>query len=201
MITRLLFTTALALALAFSPANAGQHVIDPAHTNVGFSVKHMVIANVQGKFDKFEGGFFLDGKGELANVTASIDAASINTAIKDRDDHLRSPDFLDVATYPKLTFVSKKVTRKGNNYAILGDLTVRGVTKPVTLNAELLGTVKDPWGKMRAGFHAETVINRKEFGANFHKVLEAGGLVVDDMVKIVLDVEGVLQEPAPEAKK
>ncbi|MBI4828266.1 MAG: polyisoprenoid-binding protein [Nitrospinae bacterium] len=201
MITRLLFTTALALALAFSPALAGQHVIDPAHTTVGFAVKHLVISNVQGKFDKFEGGFVLDDKGELSGVTASIDAASINTAIKDRDDHLRSPDFLDVAKFPTLTFVSKKVTRKGNTYAIAGDLTIRGVTKPVTLNAELLGRVKDPWGFMRAGFHAETVINRKDFGANFHKVLEAGGLVVDDMVKIALDVEGILQQPAAEAKK
>lgn len=180
-----------AAVLTFSSANADTYDVDPDHTRIGFAVKHMVISEVRGEFLKFSGSFELDDKGSLTGISAKIEMASLNTRVEKRDNHLRSPDFFDVKKYPLMTFVSKKVTHKGNKYSVIGDLTIKKVTKSVTLTGELLGRVVGFMGEHRAGFKAEVKINRKDFGVSFHKILETGGLVVGDEVKIILDVEGV----------
>lgn len=164
---------------------------DPAHSSVGFVVRHMMVSNVRGEFTQFSISVTtLGDKPETAQVQVSIDAASIDTRIADRDKHLRSADFLDVQKYPTITFVSKKVEPAGGGvFRVSGDLTIKGVTKPVVLEAEASPAMKDPWGNLRVGVHATTTINRKDFGVSWHKVLDTGELVVSDDVRVILDVE------------
>ena len=188
------------VAVAFAPAGAATYDIDPSHTRIGFAVKHMVISVVKGEFQKFSGTFELDEAGVLTGAEAAIDTASVYTRDKKRDDHLRSPDFFDAENHPKITFVSKRITNKGNKYTVIGDLTIRGVTKSIILTGEKLGEATDPWGNHRAGFQAEGKINRKDFGVSFHKVLETGGFVVGDEVTLSLDVEGIKRKAPGEEK-
>lgn len=169
--------------------------IDATHSRVGFAVKHMVVATVKGHFNVLSGTLNID-EANPANswVEAEIDAASIDTRDAGRDGHLRAADFLDVEKFPKITFKSTKVEPLGDNeYNIIGDLTLHGVTKPVVLKAEYAGTIKDPYGNNRAGFEAYTKISRKDFGLAFNALLETGGAVVGDEVKIDLDLEAVTQ--------
>lgn len=191
MVYRALVLSALSAILFFGQAPAATYDVDPAHTRIGFAVKHMVISVVRGEFQKFSGTFDINDNGVLTATEATIDVASLNTREEKRDNHLRSPDFFDAENHPEMKFVATKITGKDNKYTVFGDLTIRGVTKPVVLTGEKLGEATDPWGNQRAGFHAEGQINRKDFGVNFHKVLETGGLVVADEVTIELDVEGV----------
>ncbi len=185
----------LALGAVLIPAFswAAQFSIDPAHSAVIFKVKHLSISTVTGRFEKFSGTFDFDGQGiKSSKVEAVITAASINTDVSKRDEHLRSADFFDVEKYPELKFVSKGVKDvKKNKFKILGDLTMHGVTKPVVLDAEFGGEVKDPWGNTRVGFNAATKINRKEYGLTYGKALETGGLVVGEEVTIILEIEGI----------
>jgi polyisoprenoid-binding protein YceI len=168
--------------------------IDTTHSSVTFSIRHLVIAKVRGHFKTFSGSLQLDeadlGK---SSVSVEIDAASIDTHEAKRDEHLRSADFFDVAQFPKLSFVSKKLELEGKQVVrVVGDLTIHGVTKEVTLAVEDLGRAKDPWGNQRAAFAASTSINRKDFGLTWNQVLEAGGVMVADKVDISLDVQAVL---------
>lgn len=163
--------------------------VDPVHTNVMFKVKHMMISHVSGKFEKFEGVFELEGS-ELTGLKGEIEAASLNTDEKERDKHLRSADFFDVAKYPKITFVLEKV--EGDK--AYGKLTIKDVTKDVVLEYELGGVMKDPWGATRAGVTLEGKINRKDFGLKWNKALEAGGVLVGDVVKMEVSIEGVLEK-------
>ncbi|MBI5178571.1 MAG: polyisoprenoid-binding protein [Nitrospinae bacterium] len=186
---------ALALAVFFQPVFAAQYAVDKAHSNVGFSVKHMVISNVKGNFGDFAGTFSFDEKSKaLTAANAVIKVASVNTNEPKRDDHLRSPDFFDAQKFPEMSFVMKKAAATGDKLRVTGDLTIRGVTKEVTLEGEFLGAVKDPWGNQRAGFTASGTINRNDFGVSFNKVLETGGLVVGNEVKLSLEIEGVQQK-------
>ncbi len=164
---------------------------DPAHSSVAFAVRHMMVSNVRGEFTRFSISVTtLGDKPETAQVQVSIDSDSIDTRIADRDKHLRSADFLDVEKYPTITFVSKNVEAAGGGrYRVAGDLTIKGVTKPVVLEAEVSPVMKDPWGNLRVGVHATTTINRKDFGIVWHKVLDTGELVVGDEVRVILDVE------------
>lgn len=166
---------------------------DKSHSTVGFKVKHMVIANVKGQFNSYDGSIEFDGKDfSTAAVQVTVDVASIDTQNEDRDKHLRSSDFFLADSFPKMTFKSKKVVPgTGNEFKIVGDLTLRGVTKEVTLDAEFNGTIDDPWGNTRAGFSATAKIDRQDFGLAFNKVLETGGLVVSDEVKIEIEVEAI----------
>jgi len=171
--------------------------IDPMHTSAHFTVKHMMVSNVRGDFAKVSGTVNYDGKNlAKSNVTATIDTSSINTNEEKRDEHLKSPDFFDVAKYPVITFKSTKVLSEANGFKVIGDLTLHGVTKPVTLIAETLpAPIKDPYGNLRTGTEAKTKINRKDFGLSFEKNLDNGGALVGDDVDITIDVE-LTQKPA-----
>jgi polyisoprenoid-binding protein YceI len=184
---------ALTLALGVNGFAQSSHwEIDPAHSNASFTVRHMMVSNVRGEFAKLAGGLEVAGDDPTTTkVNVSIDAGSIDTREPKRDAHLRSADFLDVAKFPTITFTSKKVERAGEGrFKIVGDLTIHGVTKEVTLDVEeLTPAVKDLNGNLRVGAHATTHINRKEFGLVWNMALEAGGVLVGDEVNITIDVE------------
>ena len=172
--------------------------IDPEHTNVGFKVKHLMVTNVKGLFEKFTGTVDLNEKDiTKSKVDVSIDTKSINTNVVKRDEHLRSADFLDVAKYPAMTFTSKKVAKAGKGkLKVTGDLTLHGVTKEVVLDVEgPSAESKDPWGNIRKGASATARINRKDFGLNWNKALETGGFVVGDDVLISLEIEMIKVQP------
>src|SRR5262245_25930010 len=167
--------------------------IDPAHSGINFSVRHMVVSKVRGRFTRFSGTLAIDDA-DLARSTveATIDAASIDTGTAQRDAHLRSPDFLDVERFPEIRFRSTRIHKLGDDlYHVAGDLTIRGVTRQLVLDVELGGRAKDPWGNERIGFTASTSLDRKEFGLTWNQALEAGGLLVGDRVDIELEVEAV----------
>jgi polyisoprenoid-binding protein YceI len=167
---------------------------DPAHSSFGFSVKHLGIATVRGTFGEFEGKIVLDGDLADAKVTGSAKAASIDTSQPDRDTHLRSADFFDAETYPELTFDSTSVTEiDEETFEITGDLTMHGVTKPITLKAELQGTEVDPWGNDRVGFEITGQLERSDWGMKFNQALGSGNLAVSDKVKLALDISAVKQ--------
>jgi len=176
--------------------------IDPMHTKAGFTVKHMMVSNVRGDFAKVTGSARYDGKSlENSEVTAVIDANSINTDEPQRDQHLKSPDFFDAAKYPTINFKSKKVEAGSDQFKITGDLTIHGVTKTVTLTAEPLPPpIKDPHGFLRTGTEAKTKINRKDFNLAFDKVMDNGGALVGDEVDITIDVE-LIQKPSTASSK
>ncbi len=169
--------------------------IDAAHSEIQFKVKHLMISNITGNFTSFDSTVQTNGD-DFSSAVVSFEANvdSITTKNADRDKHLQAEDFFHAASYPKVTFVSKEVKKVDDeNYKVSGDLTVRGVTKPVELNAEYGGIVTDPWGQVKAGFELTGKINRKDYGLSFHAVTEAGGLVVGDEVKLHLAVEYVKQ--------
>ena len=173
----------------------GTWAIDPSHTRVGFSAKHAMVATVRGQFSEFTGALTLDGGApEKSAAEITISAASISTSSDDRDNHLRSGDFLDVENYPELTFRSTGVRYDGgDDFVMFGDLTIRGTTRPVELAVELEGLASDPFGNERIGFSGETTISRKDFGLTWNVALEAGGVLVSDKVKITLDVSAIKQ--------
>jgi polyisoprenoid-binding protein YceI len=167
--------------------------LDTAHTSINFSIRHMVVSKVRGHFAKFSGGVNLDD-GDLTQsvVEATIDASSIDTGTPQRDAHLRSPDFFDVERFPELRFRSTRIEKVDDErYRVVGALTIRDVTREVTLDVEYGGRAKDPWGNERAGFIAKAVLDRKNFGLGWNQVLEAGGVLVGDRVDIGLDVQAV----------
>lgn len=170
--------------------------IDPAHTSAEFIARHMMVTNVRGKFTDVSGTVHFEPANPTAtSVDVTISAASVTTGANDRDNHLRSPDFFDVEKYPHLTFRSTKVESTGNNTAkLIGDLTIRDVTRPVTLDVEFIGTGKNPWGMTVAGFEASTRINREDFGLTWNVALEAGGVLVGKEIKIELAVQTILAE-------
>lgn len=170
--------------------------IDPSHSSANFSIKHMMIAKVHGGFDRMSGTLEFDpGQLAVAKVDVSLDAASINTRETQRDTHLKSPDFLDVEKYPTLRFVSTKIEATGSGeFTVTGDLSLHGVTKPVTLQVEGPSSeMKDPWGQSKIGVSATGKIKRKDFGLNWNAALEAGGFLVGDEVAITLDVQFIKQ--------
>lgn len=176
-----------------------QWQIDPAHSAAHFSVRHLMISNVRGEFTKLSGSAVMDpADPSKSTVEVTIQAASINTREPQRDEHLRSADFLDVANYPTIIFKSKRNEAvELEYYKLTGDLTIRGVTKEVTLDVEgPTPPVKDPWGNVRAGVTASTKINRKDFGLVWNALVEGGGVMVGDEVKITLEAELIQQAPS-----
>ena len=192
MLVVALFSISLAASLE-SRAEAVTYVIDPDHSQVIFKVKHMGISTVTGRFDLVEGNYtFDDADVSKSSVETTIQTASINTNKQKRDDHLKSPDFLNVDKNPTITFKSKEVKKgDGDDFTIVGDLTINGVTKQVELDAEYGGKAVDPMGNERTAFTAETRIDRKDYGITWNKTLDSGGLVVGDDVRIQLEVEGI----------
>jgi polyisoprenoid-binding protein YceI len=176
-------------------------VIDPAHTEVNFTVRHMMISNVRGQFQKLSGTIEFDEANPAATtIDVQIEAASVNTREEKRDSHLRSPDFFDAAQYPYLIFKSRRVEMTDASHARLtGDLTIRDVTKEVALEVEYNGSAKSPWGTLSAGFSAKTSINRKDWGLNWNMVLETGGILVGDQINISIELEIVKQPEAAAA--
>lgn len=167
--------------------------LDSTHSHVGFSVKHMMVTTVRGQFKTYSAKFNLDAT-DFAKSTfeGEIDVASIDTANADRDVHLRTNDFFDAPNHPKITFKSTKIEPQGGNeFKVTGDFTLRGVTKPITLDVEFLGTSKNPYGKTVAGLSARGTVNRKDFGVNFNAVLETGGIAISDKVTLELDLQAV----------
>ncbi len=165
-----------------------QWTFDPAHSQIQFSVRHMGISTVRGTFGQFAGSIE-DSNGVVKGVTVDIDVASLTTGNGQRDEHLRSADFFDVANYPKATFVLTSFQRDGGDVTATGDLTIRGITKPVTLTGDVGGPAKDPWGNQKVSAELETKISRKEWGLVWNVALEAGGVLVSDEVKLRIDVQ------------
>jgi polyisoprenoid-binding protein YceI len=202
LVLSLMLPAAFVFAVTESAKNEA-YKIDPDHSNVGFSIRHF-FSKVPGHFKNYEGTIALDPKDlSKAKVDVSIDTGSIDTGVEDRDKHLKSPDFFDAAKYPKMTFVSTEVIQKGPNHAaVKGNLTLHGVTKPVTLEADVLGFSPDPWGGYRGGFEAKTTLKRSDFGISWNKAVEGGGLLLGDDVEVTLNIEAVREtpkaaEPAP----
>lgn len=169
----------------------GTYEIDPVHTSVEFVVRHLMVAKVRGRFAGFSGTVHIDEVPEESSVAGVIDATSIDTGQPDRDEHLRSADFLEVERFPELRFASTRVETGAETWTVTGDLTIRGVTRPVELDVEFVGGVIDPWGGQRLGFSASTEIDREDFGLTWNQPLEAGGFVVGKKVRIELEAEAV----------
>jgi polyisoprenoid-binding protein YceI len=172
---------------------AGTWTIDPVHSEVGFSVRHMMVSKVRGKFGKFSGELVTAENPAESSVTAQIDLSSIDTGAEQRDAHLRSPDFFDTENHPVMTYRSTAIRAKADGYVIDGELSLKGVTKNVPLELEINGFGPDPYGGTRAGFTGKAEINRQDFGVNWNAALETGGVVVSDKVSIHLEIEAVLQ--------
>ncbi len=189
----------LSFLLSAATLRAAHYTIDPDHSDVSFKVKHLMLSKVAGKFEKFTGDFNYDEKNPaIWSAQATIDAASINTSNAKRDEHLRGADFFDVAKYPTLSFKSNGVVTANGKHKLMGILNMHGVEKSVTLDLEVIGAGKDPWGGERAGFEATGTVNRKDFGIVWNKVMETGGLALGEDVEISIRIEGKVDAaPAP----
>src|SRR5712692_2387343 len=172
---------------------AGTWTIDPLHSEVGFSVRHMMVSKVRGKFAKFSGQLVTAQDAASSSVTAEIDLSSIETGAEQRDAHLRSPDFFDTDNHPLMTYRSTGIRDDGDGYVVDGELTLKGVTRSVPLRLEVNGFGPDAYGGTRAGFTATAEINRQDFGVSWNAAMEHGGVVVSDKVAIHLEIEAVLQ--------
>ncbi len=183
---------ALVVAGGVARAEVVSFEVDKAHTSIGFAVKHMVVSTTKGSFNDFSGEFSVDPADPTTlSAKATIVATSVDTANEKRDGHLRNEDFFDVAKYPEIKFESTGVEKAGDGLILKGNLTMKDVTKEISIPVEVNGPVNDPWGNVRYGFEGSTKINRKDWGINFGGVMDNGGLVVADDVKIEISVEGI----------
>ena len=171
----------------------GRWALDPVHSQVQFVARHMMVSKVRGFFRQLEGMLWIDEAPELSRVEVTIQAASIDTGDATRDEHLRSPDFLDVERYPTITFKSTSVRGTKEKFQVTGDLTIRDITKPITLDVEFGGEGKDPWGGTRASFSAHGKFDRRDYGLTWNVALETGGILVSNEVKINIEAQVVLQ--------
>lgn len=172
----------------------GTWVLDPAHTEIGFVARHAMVTKVRGNFEEFEGSAVVDQANLAASVVkAVIKTASVNTGNADRDGHVRGDDFFAVEQFPEMTFESTSFDISGQSGTVTGDLTLKGITKPVTLDVEVFGVEEDPFGNVRIGFEASTKINRKDFGVDFQAPLGSGGVLVSEQITIQIDGSGIKQ--------
>jgi polyisoprenoid-binding protein YceI len=185
-----LTAVALAVSIAGGVSAADQYSLDIVHSSIQFSVKHMVISNVKGTFDKFDGVVNYDPE-NIANssVEVTIDVGSINTKDEKRDEHLRSEDFLDASKHPNISFKSNKIVKKDDGYVAVGTLTIRGVSKEVELPFVVNGPITNPWGQTVIGVEVEFKLNRQDYGVKWNKTMDSGGLVVGDDIKIEINLE------------
>ena len=176
---------------------AGDYVLDPSHSRLGFSARHAMVTTVRGDFTDFDGTAHVDAETPAnSSVRLTIRTASINTASADRDGHLRSGDFFDSETHPEITFVSTSVERDGTEWNVTGDLTIKGTTRSVTIPFEENGTAQDPFGNVRVGFEGATTIDRTEWDLTFNAALETGGVLVSEKVKLEFDISAIAQVPS-----
>ena len=176
---------------------AGDYTLDPTHTRLGFSARHAMVTKVRGQFDEFEGTAHIDTATPAnSKVNVTIKAASVTTGNEQRDGHLKTPDFFDIENFPTITFASTTVERDGDEWDITGDLTINGVTKPVTIEFEETGSAKDPYGNTRIGFEGDTTITRTDWNLNFNAALETGGVLVSEKVKLEFDISAIAQVPS-----
>jgi polyisoprenoid-binding protein YceI len=173
--------------------------IDPSHSEISFSIKHMMITTVRGRFTSFTGTLFIDDETpENSHVEGNVEVATIDTREPQRDEHLRSADFFDAANYPQMTFASRSIERNGRNrYRVHGDLQIRGVTRPVVFDVQEAGRVQDPWGARRIGYTATTKVNRRDFGLTWNVALEAGGWLVGEEVRVEIELQAIEQQVEP----
>ncbi len=171
----------------------GEYVLDPSHTRIGFVARHAMVTKVRGSFNDFEGsGYFDAADPSRSHLEVTIKAASIDTRNADRDAHLRSNDFFDMQTYPEIRFVSTSVQPVGENtYRVTGDLTIKGVTRPVAIDFELTGTAVDPYGNFRLGLEGSTTVNRKDWGITWNAALEAGGVLVSENIVVEIEASAI----------
>ena len=186
----------IAAVLFLSPfAHAADtYKIDPAHTSIGFSVRHLGLSNVKGQFKEFAGVIVLDD-GKITEANGTIQTKSVDTGVQQRDNHLRTADFFDATNYPTITFKTKRVEMTGGQIILVADFTMRGVTKELRLPANLAGPAKDPWGNLRVGLGAKTKLNRMDYGIKYHQALETGVLAVGEEVELEINAEAI-QETA-----
>jgi polyisoprenoid-binding protein YceI len=172
---------------------AGDYTIDPSHSRLGFSARHAMVTTVRGSFPKFEGAAHIDTANPAASsVSLTIDVSGVDTGSADRDGHLRSGDFFDVEKFPTITFTSTEVVREdASTWLITGDLTIKGVAKPVTIEFESTGSARDPFGNLRVGFEGATTINRKDWDLTWNAALETGGVLVSEKIKLEFDVSAI----------
>jgi polyisoprenoid-binding protein YceI len=173
---------------------AGTWNVDPVHSEVSFVVRHMMVSKVRGRFDTFSGTITTADDPLQSTVTATVDLSSVNTGAPDRDNHIRSADFFHVEQHPTMTFQSTGVRQDGDDFLLDGDITLRGITKPVTFKLEVNGFGPDAYGGTRAGFSATTEINRSDFGVSYNGPIPGGGVAVSEKVTIHLEIEGVLEK-------
>ena len=175
----------------------GDYVIDASHSRLGFSARHAMVTKVRGSFEEFEGTAHVDSATPAnSKVDLTIQAASVTTGNEQRDGHLRTPDFFDIDNHPTITFVSTDVARTGADWAISGDLTINGVTKPVTIDFEETGSAVDPYGNTRIGFEGSTAIDRTDWNLSFNAALETGGVLVSEKVSLEFDISAIAQVPS-----
>ena len=171
----------------------GNYAVDPTHTRIGFVARHAMVTKVRGSFNEFEGSGYFDAENPAnSHLQLTIQAASIDTRNADRDGHLKSNDFFDMEHYPEITFASTAVEQvDAGNYRVTGDLTIKSVTKPVTVDFEYTGTAVDPFGNTRVGFEGSTTVNRKDWGVNWNAALEAGGVLVSEKVTLEFEISAI----------
>jgi polyisoprenoid-binding protein YceI len=170
----------------------GDYVVDPTHSRIGFVARHAMVTKVRGSFNDFEGSGYFDAENPSdSKLQLTIQAASIDTRNADRDAHLRSNDFFDMENHPEISFVSTGVEAVDGDYRVTGDLTIKGVTKPVTVDFEYTGTAVDPYGNTRVGFEGQTTINRKDWGVNWNAALETGGVLVSEKVTLEFEISAI----------
>ena len=174
---------------AITDLTPGTWNVDPSHSTVGFVARHLMVTKVRGRFATFSGALTIAEDPLASGVQASVDMGSVATGDDGRDGHLKAADFFDTETFPTMTFTSTAITPKGSDYALTGDLTIKGVTKPVVFELEFDGVNTDPWGNVKAGFTAETEINRRDWGLEWNVVLDTGGMLVSEKIKIQLDIQ------------
>ncbi len=188
-------------ATLMASAEMAKWIVDKDHTTLGFEVVHMMVSKTKGKFTEYSGTVEMDAeKQEFKTIEAVIQTASITTDHQKRDEHLRSADFFDAKTFPTMTFKMKSYTKSGEQYTAIGAITILGITKELTLVGTLNGVAQDPWGNTRAGITAEGTLNRKDFGMKFSKLLDNGGLMVGDEVKLQLEIEVIKERKAEKVK-
>ena len=181
---------AASVFLASFACSADTYKIDPAHTSIGFSVRHLGLSNVRGQFKEFAGTIVLD-KGKIKEASGTIQTKSVDTGVPQRDNHLRTADFFDATNYPTITFKTKRVEMSGGQIILVADFTMRGVTKELRLPTNLAGPAKDPWGTQRIGLGAKTKLNRMDYGIKYHEALETGVLAVGEEVELEINAEAV----------